>query len=127
MILPDVYGFVISELSSMLPTVTISSDLNGYVAGSAWVEVSESPGGVEVQPDRIYTTVLDFNCYNSTIETTRSLAMVALSQARSLVNSVDADFVVTKIRTETLPFKLTDLVNNQPRYIFSITVFYRTN
>ena len=121
---PDLPAEVILALSASHPGVTVSTDLTGYSHGDSWIEVVESPGR-EIVRNRLHAPVFDFNIYSATIESTRSLAMAALSTISNLAGRMNSTLVVTRVDIDTLPFKFTDLVNNRPRYIFTSTIYYR--
>jgi hypothetical protein len=123
-VMPDLVGFLIDEIDDGVTADAVSTDLVGYDSTKRWVHLVESPG-VEVFPGRLEAPTVDFNVYAPTIEDTRLLCMEVKSVVSGLVGKFSSDLVVTNVTIDTTPFSLTDLFNNQPRYVFTASIFYR--
>lgn len=123
-VMPDLIGFLVEELTDSLTVDGVSTDLVGYDSSKTWVRLIESPGE-EIVPNRLEAPAVDFNVYAPTIEDTRVLCMQAKSVVKALVGRYTSELVITHVRIDTTPFYLTDLVNNQPRYVFTASIFYR--
>ena len=123
-VMPDLIGFLIDEIDDAVTVDGVATDLVGYDSTSSWVHLVESPGA-EIIPNRLEAPTVDFNVYAPTIEETRLLCMQVKSAVRALIGKYTSELVITNVSIDTTPFSLTDLVNNQPRYIFTASIFYR--
>lgn len=127
--MPDALGAVIAYLdaSSDLSTVdVVSADLTGYVDGETWIVVEEAPGR-QIIETRLTAPLFNFNVYADTIENARRICVITQAVMVQMRGYTTSDIVVTAVSTTTTPFKFTDFVNNQPRYVFSAEVYCRPN
>lgn len=123
-VMPDLLGEIIAVLAAAHTTTTIATDLNGYDSSKKWVRIIESPGS-EIIPGRLEAPSFDFNVYAPNIVDTRSLCMAVKSTIQGMTNHHTSELVITKVKIDVTPYDLTDLTNNQPRYIFTATIYYR--
>lgn len=123
-VMPDLVSEIIDVLSTAHDGTTVATDLTGFQSGDDWIVLTENPGQ-EIVRNRLHAPVFNFEVYSGTIESTRSLAMAAYSTVTGMVNHMNDDLVITFIDVIQTPFSLTDLVNIQPRYIFTAGIYYR--
>lgn len=114
-----------SELTSFNVT-KICPDLTGYESGQSWIKVRKAPGTAVID-GRLDACQIDFNCYAETRDETERLASAARAAILNMKGYTDEDegVVVTFVETNTTPFDMTDPVDNQYRYVFDVTVFFR--
>src|SRR5690242_2358934 len=120
---PNVKKNVITYVQSVMPTVHVAPNLNGYTQDLTWVAVSQSPGA-RITEDRLDARSFSFNCYAPTMEETEDLTEAALAAILSM-NGVHEDMVVTKVTVGVTPFDLTDQIDNQYRMVFDVNVYVR--
>ena len=127
--MPDTLGVLLAYLdsdSSLAEVETFSIDLTGYQAGDTWVKITETPGEQLIE-GFLASPNFDFNVYGPSIEDVRRIAMKVQRSVVSMKGHVNSTLgaVVTNVRTSVTPFDLTDIFNNQPRYVFSVAITVR--
>ena len=76
---------------------------------------------------RLFAPQFDFNVYSNSLERCRAVARLVQGHMTMMKGYSSSDIVVTDVQTEVLPFEFADLVNGQPRYVFTMTVYCRSN
>jgi hypothetical protein len=126
--IPNTPGAIIDYLSTRpgLSSVTFSTSLLGFESGDEWVRLNEAPGSVVVR-GRLFATQFDFNVYSGSLERCRAIAGLVHGYMTMMKGYTSDEIVIAEVETDVLPFDLTDLVNAQPRYVFTMTVYCRSN
>lgn len=121
--MPSATAIVVAYLSTH-PLITpfaphVSADLVGYESGQNWIQVTRS-GGIRPVRYRIDQPRIDANCYAADKPTAENLAESALAALLGIPPNPIAGGIVTNVDTFQGPADLTDPVNEQPRYTFSV-------
>lgn len=117
------------EILDLLQTslgFTVSEDLKGWTKGEQRATIQPT-GGTVTNPYRVWSPRYDVNCYANTkpeaiqisLETIQALYMLkgtVLPVSGTVVTDVECSF----------PADITDPVNNNPRWVFDVTISYRT-
>lgn len=114
------------ETISEFDDVTFSDTLTGYVQGDTWVRMVEVPG-YEAVRGRLFVSKFDFNVYAGSIESCRSVAVRLFGYLSMMKGWSDSNVVVTHVEADVLPFNFTDIIDGQPRYVFTMAFYCRPN
>lgn len=122
--IPDALPVLISYLDDEL-TARVAGDLVGFAAGDDWLVVSVS-GGTEATRGRLWGLSVDFNAYAPSRPGAHALCRQAIAVSQRMPGLVAGELVIASVGVDTTPTDLTDPLNQQYRYIASLTVYVRS-
>lgn len=116
---------ILAKLGTFLPGYHLAEDLTGWTKGNTWVTVQPT-GGSFPNANRIASVRLDINAYGPTKPNTQTIALQAIQAFYKLKNEkLTSGIVITGIEC-SYPADISDPINNNPRYVFDVTLNYRT-
>lgn len=121
---PDLLPAIIAFFTTNLPSVHVAGDLTGWDKGEEWLTIQ--PTGGTVARIRSGAARFDVNIYGDTKPAAFSLAMDAIKIFMQMINYVNGDAVITDVDC-SYPADISDPLNSNPRYVFDVTINYRTN
>ncbi len=115
---------VIEKLSDELPSYHFAEDLTGWHEGDIWITVQPT-GGTLTNPFRVAEPRFDVNVYGPSKPEAKEIALQAMQAMYRLKNQV-LDFGVVTSVSCTWPADISDPINNNPRWVFDMTMRFRT-
>lgn len=121
---PDLVPHIIDWFEDQLPAYHIAQDLTGWQAPEIWITVQPSGGFI----NRVRTGVaqMDANVYAPSKPEAFSIAMDAVRTFMQMPNYTGSDVVITGVSC-SYPADISDPINENPRFVFDVTINYRTN
>lgn len=120
----DLLPAVFDYLGDLFPTRTFAEDLTGWEAPEVWITIQ--PSGGTISRIRLGNPRLDVNVYAPTKPQAFSIAMDVIQALMEMKNFRTDDFVITGIEC-SYPADISDPLNYNPRWVFDVTLTYRTN
>lgn len=121
---PDLVPYVIDWFETQLPSYHIAQDLTGWHAPEVWITVQ--PTGGFINRIRTGSAQMDVNVYAPGKPEAFSIAMEAVRAFMQMPNYTGDDVVITEV-TCSYPADISDPINENPRFVFDVTINYRTN
>ncbi len=121
---PDLTPVVISWFTTNLPAYYIAGDLTGWEYPDKWVTIQ--PTGGDVSRIRTGSARFDVNVYGETKPEVMSGALDAVKTLMQMLNYSTSEAVITNVVC-TYPADISDPINERPRFVFDVTLTYRTN
>lgn len=119
--LPEVLDILALNLS-----FDVAEDLKGWVKGQKRATIQPT-GGTVTNPYRVWSPRYDVNCYAGTKPETYQMSYETIQALYMLKGTVlpVSGVVVTDVEC-SLPSDITDPINLNPRWVFDVTISYRT-
>lgn len=121
---PDLIPAVIDWFETQLPAYHVAGDLKGWQYPEEWITIQ--PSGGFISRVRTGTAQMDVNVYGETKPSTFAIAIKAVKAFSQMRNFYDDTVVITNV-TCSYPADISDPISSNPRYIFDVTISYRTN
>lgn len=121
---PDLIPVIMDFFTTNLPAVHVAGDLTGWEKGEEWITVQ--PSGGSIARIRSGAARFDVNVYGPTKPEAFSISMDAVKTMMQMINYINGDAVITDVDC-SYPADISDPLNSNPRYVFDVTVNYRTN
>lgn len=118
-LLPDMF----THLGGLLD-YTFAEDLTGWEAPETWITIQPSGGGIGKV--RLATPRFDVNVYGPTKPEAFGISMDVIQALMQMKNFVGDGFVITDVIC-SYPADISDPLNYNPRWVFDLTITYRTN
>lgn len=120
---PDLLPTVFEYLENLFPTRTFAEDLTGWQAPEVWITIA--PSGGTIRRLRLGSPRLDVNVYAPTKPQAFDIAMDVIQALMEMKNFQGDDFVITNIEC-SYPADISDPLNYNPRWVFDVSLTYRT-
>jgi hypothetical protein len=119
---PDLLPVVLDQLQTTLGH-TVAGDLTGWTAPNVWITIQSTGGSIA----RIRTGSVryDVNVYAPSKPEAFDISMDTIKAVMELLNYTSTNFVVTDVAC-SYPADISDPINSNPRFVFDVTVSYRT-
>lgn len=121
---PDLLPSIFTHLTTLFPSYTFAEDLTGWEAPEVWITIQ--PSGGSVGRIRLGQPRLDVNVYGPTKPEAFDISMDVIQALMQMKNFKTNDFVITNIVC-SYPADISDPLNYNPRWVFDLTITYRTN
>jgi len=121
---PDLIPAIIAFFTTNLPSVHVAGDQTGWDKGDTWMTIQ--PSGGSISRIRSGSARFDVNVFGPTKPATFDLSMDAVKTLMQMINYVNGDAVITDVEC-SYPADISDPLNSNPRYVFDVTINYRTN
>lgn len=119
---PDLLPTLLDHLQTQLGH-TVAEDLTGWLAPNIWITIQ--PTGGTIARVRTASPRYDVNVYAPTKSEAFDIAMDTIKALMELRNFVSSDYVVTDVSC-SYPADISDPINSNPRWVFDLTLSYRT-
>lgn len=121
---PDLLPVIIAFFTANLPSVHVAGDMTGWDKGDTWMTIQ--PSGGAISRIRSGAARFDVNVFGPTKPAAFDLSMDAVKTLMQMINYVNGDAVITDVEC-SYPADISDPLNSNPRYVFDVTINYRTN
>lgn len=120
---PDLIPSVLTHMHSVLPDYHFAEDLTGWNYPEEWVTIQ--PSGGTIARIRTGSAQLDVSTYAKTKPEAFNIAMDTVKAFMEMLNFAATDFVVTNVEC-SYPADISDPLSGNPRWVFDVTMTYRT-
>jgi hypothetical protein len=121
---PDLLPAIISWFETNLPSWYIAEDLTGWTYPEKWITIQ--PTGGSISRIRSGSPRFDVNVYGETKQEAMDGALDAVRCLMLMLNYTHDNAVITNVVCE-YPADISDPISERPRFVFDVTLTYRTN